>query len=874
MRKLLAKSGIPEPILAQWEKRFDGRLLPLQYRAIEEYGLLEGASLLISAPTSSGKTFCGEMALARAIQARKKAIYLAPLKAVAEEKYRHFAACYGELGLRIIIATRDHPENDRDVEQGKFDVAVMVYEKFNWLLLANFDLLSQVGTVVVDELHMLADEVRGPQLELALTKLLHSGYGPQIVALSAVVGEATDLARWLGCRLLLEKSRPVELRRGVASAGRFYFRCHNSGERGEEAFGEGDDTVGTLFRNLAEMSAAGRQALVFLKSRRDTMDAARRFIEYADLPPFSENKGFFDTELADEEDSSLLRNLRSALECGVAFHNADLTATQRQAVEEGYRAGLIRVVFATTTLSTGINLPAATVFIEAQKYRQHKYTGRPGLEPLSWAEYESMSGRAGRVGMMETGADAGRAILMASGELEKTILWDYYVDRRPEPIVSQLDRRSPVDIALDVICCGLAARPKEIEEVLSRSYYVQQNKLPFDVHGELFQVLLDGGFLKCTGDEFTATPLGKATAITGLTVDGALHVINAYADGKLGNDDQVIYHLCQSPEGKAIYLPFPTTEARLRLPERYLSFEDHPLVKHLTSLRRELTGEERRRLILTFLMGDWMNGMSAVDIESAYDLHPGMMEKLGRQVGWLLTSAASVLRTYDRFSELPLRLDDLGFSARIGVPIELREIHDWVGDVLFRNELLALFRKGICRVSDLLARGSQAAPEIINSERRLNAIDDRIKKIKEEIMVGSASPLIATTECPESIEIDGTPVRERFLIRINGRTIGLTGKSFKYLVRLVWSRLTKDSGWLYKEDLEKGFNQARYLYRLRQEIGRDFLPDWPLYENNRSGYYRLAADPDDLRVNVDALRSIPDYEIQQMAQDLAALTTA
>lgn len=127
---------------------------------------------------------------------------------------------------------------------------------------------------------------------------------------------------------------------------------------------------------------------------------------------------------------------------------------------------------------------------------------------------------------------------------------------------------------------------------------------------------------------------------------------------------------------------------------------------------------------------------------------------------------------------------------------------------------------------------------------------------------------------PESIEIDGTPVRERFLVRINGRPIKLTGKSFKYLVRLAWSRLRNDHGWLYKEDLEKGFNQARYLYRLRQEIGRTFLPGWPLYENNRSGYYRLAVAPDRLRVNVDALRDFPDYEIREMARDLTALSTA
>ncbi len=136
-------------------------------------------------------------------------------------------------------------------------------------------------------------------------------------------------------------------------------------------------------------------------------------------------------------------------------------------------------------------------------------------------------------------------------------------------------------------------------------------------------------------------------------------------------------------------------------------------------------------------------------------------------------------------------------------------------------------------------------------------------------MLSIREAALDTTPATVSIEIDGTPMGERYLVRINGRPIQLTGKSFKYLVSLAWSRLTKDNGWVFKDELEQGFNQARYLYRLRQEIGRDFLPDWPLYENNRSGYYRLAAPRERITVNVEALREIPDYEIQRMATEIA-----
>lgn len=876
MRKLLARYGIVEPILAQWEKRFGGRLLPLQYRAIEDYHLLDGTSLLISAPTSSGKTFCGEMALIRAVQNRQKAIFLVPLKAIAEEKYRRFAESYAELGLRVAIATRDHPESDPRMERGDFDIAVMVYEKFNALLLKNFDILAQVGTVVVDELQMLEDRTRGPHLELALTKLLCSNYHPQIIALSAVVGDALDLAEWLGCRLLLEKMRPVELRRGVVVGGTFHYRCHNSGDGGEEQFKQGEDAVQTLFENIRDMHVAGRQVLVFLKSRHETMLAAERFVQFAHLMPIAENQAYFDPRLADEEESSLLDGLRHLLSLGISFHNADLTASQRLLVEEGYRAGLVRVIFATTTLSTGINLPAGTVFIEAQKYRQQEHTRRPELEPLSWAEYESMSGRAGRVGLIKGDDGCGRAVLLASSELEKTILWDYYVTKRPMRLQSQLMHLSMADIVVDLFSSELVTCPYDVDRVLARAYYARSNAISGNVKEELFNALLDGGFLERQGDFWAATPLGKAIAAAGISIAGAQYILREADLAESDSDTQILYRMLHSPEGRDIYLPSPRQMRRWKVPG-LLSTEtadSDPLIAELISLRRELSPTESSRLKLTLLMSDWMIGMSGLDIENKYRLHPGMMESLAHQVGWLLASTASIIRASDRFSGLLGRLDRLAFSVRAGLPEDSKELYDIFGRLLFRREIMQLREHDMKTARQLSGSGRTVLRTIVSSDERLDRIEKHLKKIEEDdmhTMTIDRNEIKVSATWPNSIEIDGTPVRERFLVRINNCPVSLTGKSFKYLLKLVWSRLTKDSGWLYKEDLEHGFNQARYLYRLRQEVGRDLFPDWPLYENNRSGYYRLAADRDGLRVNLSALKEFPDYEVQQIAVELAPL---
>ena len=117
---------------------------------------------------------------------------------------------------------------------------------------------------------------------------------------------------------------------------------------------------------------------------------------------------------------------------------------------------------------------------------------------------------------------------------------------------------------------------------------------------------------------------------------------------------------------------------------------------------------------------------------------------------------------------------------------------------------------------------------------------------------------------PRLVEIDGTFEGDRYLVRINGCPVKLTGKSFKYLTKLAWSRVNKDAGWIYKEDLEVGFNQARYLYRMKNEINDGFSSGWPIVENNRLGYYRLQLDPARIRLNVDNLKEHPDYEVRSL----------
>ncbi|RME23046.1 MAG: hypothetical protein D6800_10360, partial [Candidatus Zixiibacteriota bacterium] len=149
---------------------------------------------------------------------------------------------------------------------------------------------------------------------------------------------------------------------------------------------------------------------------------------------------------------------------------------------------------------------------------------------------------------------------------------------------------------------------------------------------------------------------------------------------------------------------------------------------------------------------------------------------------------------------------------------------------------------------------------------KLLKIKEKLQSLKEEddmAMVMRQQPSISGE--PQLLEIDGSPCGERFLVRINGFNVPLTGKSFKYLTKLAWFRLHGDSGWIYKEDIEVGFNQARYLYRMKNEISSGVQANWPLVENNRLGYYRLALPPERIRINLDNLREHPDWEVRRIA---------
>jgi ATP-dependent DNA helicase len=209
--------GFPAELVDAWAESVPS-LNQLQQDAVNDFGLLNGDHLVVSAPTSSGKTLIGELAALKGVLDRTRALFLVRMKALVNDKYTEFSRKYEAFGVRTIRATGEINDDIPALMRGQYDICLMTYEKCAALALAQPHLLHDVGTVVIDEVQMIVDATRGANLEFLLTLIRarrRFGSDPQLVALSAVIGDSNGLERWLNARLLRREERPVPLDEGV-----------------------------------------------------------------------------------------------------------------------------------------------------------------------------------------------------------------------------------------------------------------------------------------------------------------------------------------------------------------------------------------------------------------------------------------------------------------------------------------------------------------------------------------------------------------------------------------------------------------------------------------------------------------------------------
>jgi superfamily II RNA helicase len=403
-----------------------------------------GSSVLVSAPTGSGKTLVAAYGVHRARAAGRKAFYTTPLKALSNQKFAELCAEHGDHEVGLLTG-------DASI-RASAPIVVMTTEVLRNMLLTGSPQLRDLGAVVLDEVHFLQDPYRGGVWEEVL---ILTPPDVTFICLSATVANARVLGEWLASvrgalEVVVERTRPIDLHHHVAlerrndeqpvlvdlldgmalsTEGRRLDSLLRSA-RGRRVHAPGSSWQGRYHASHSPIRSPRRTEVIellegkdllpciyFIFSRAGCEDAVRQCVREGvrllDRASRRRTRAIAEScteDLGDEDLEALgWHEWLEALESGVAAHHAGLVPSMKLAVEQCFLEGLLGAVFATETLALGVNMPARSVVIE----RFSKYGGA-GRATLTSGEYAQLTGRAGRRGL----DDEGHAVIVFSQETE------------------------------------------------------------------------------------------------------------------------------------------------------------------------------------------------------------------------------------------------------------------------------------------------------------------------------------------------------------------------------------------------------------------------------------------------------------------------
>ena len=457
-------------------------------------------NVVAAAPTASGKTALAELAICQTLKRGGTALFIAPMRALTNEKEAEWER-FEDLGYSVYVVTGERDLNPRRAERA--DILVMTPEKTDSATRkhdsARYAFVTDIDCCIIDEVHLLDSDKRGGVLEVTVSRLRRL-CDPRIVALSATMRNVNDVAAWLDAPSETtfefgEAYRPVKLHSGV------------------KTYAHGDNSFADKYRRLyraldlaEEHLRDDGQALVFVSSRQDAVRAAgkaRDEIAQRDIPMGARGDYDFHTQAAELDTDALAK----AVPDGVAFHHAGLSKSDRDRIEEWFKDGRIQLLFSTSTLAWGVNLPARCVVIRDTKYHD-PLEGEVDMSPLDILQ---MLGRAGRPGYDDVGygwvvcdradADKYRRLLKEGKEIESRL-------------AAELDSHLNAEIAMGTIR-GL----DDVMAWLETTFYYQRAQSKPDAYDfdslrqrvrETLESLVDRGFVEM-GEELSiaGTTLGR-----------------------------------------------------------------------------------------------------------------------------------------------------------------------------------------------------------------------------------------------------------------------------------------------------------------------------------------------------------------------------
>ena len=741
----LSSCGIAPEIISQWSEKYPNGLNALQLRAINDHGILRGNSLLVVAPTSSGKTMIGELAAIQAVQSSKKAAFLIPYRALVNEKFEQFTTLYSPSGVRIIRCSGEASDGISPALAGRYDIGFFTYETFLNMSLNSQRLLSQLGTIIIDEGQFITDPNRGITVELIYSLLLRSklnGIDPQLLVLSAVIGNLNGFDRWLNLPVLLSHERPVPLIEGVLDRQGTFQYVDIDGSTKQEAMlhrheivqrrdkPSSQDVIVPLAKKLVSKS---EKLIVFRNMRGPAQGCAKYLAQELGLPPAND---ILDA-LPNHDFTTASEDLREALRGGTAFHNTNLLRVEREAVEKGFRNkdGGIHALAATTTLAAGINTPTSTVILA-----ENEFFGEDG-RAFTVAEYKNMAGRAGRLGYNEIG----KAIILADTPLERAQLFQKYVLGTPEEVTSSFRPDELPTWILRLLSHVRGIRHTDVPSLLVNTFggYSASLKNPEwikAVEGAIKQLIsrmLNANLAILEDDVLHLTLLGRACATSSLNFESALRLVELMnrLDISTVPPISILSVIQVLSEADAIYTPIMkrgrSESARVSdLTSRY-GREMLALVQRYIPDEICLWQRCKRAVILW----DWIEGVPIDVIERRYSANPfqgaifyGDISRIVEGTRFHMRSAHQILAAlYPENSEFLAALDELLIRLEFGLPAKALALTE-LPVQLTRGQYIALYNEGCSTPQDVLNLSKDKLQEYIGvlAIERLTLLGDLI----------------------------------------------------------------------------------------------------------------------------------------------------
>ncbi|XP_011500903.1 PREDICTED: DNA polymerase theta-like [Ceratosolen solmsi marchali] len=510
----LSSWGLPPSILQKYQARGINTMFLWQVECLANYKILEeNKNLVYSAPTSAGKTLVSEFLILKTVlERRKKAIFILPFVSVVREKMFYFQDLLCDSGVRV------EGFMGGVAPVGGFSavhIAIATIEKANSLvnrLMENGD-LKTLGVVVIDELHLIGDPNRGYLLELLLTKLRYMSLSIehvniQLIGMSATLPNLPIIAEWLDAELYKTDFRPIPLNE-QCKIDKSIFDCKLNFIRELEAAPDIVNDIDNIVQLCIETISGGHGILIFCAAKSWCEKLATQ-IAFAFFQLGRDNT-YHGQILRKMMDAVALQEvliqlahcpigldsiLEKTVSFGVAFHHAGLTMDERDIIEGGFRLGSLKVLVATSTLSSGVNLPARRVIVRSLKFNGNL------LDKLT---YQQMIGRAGRMGK----DTAGESILICQPNERASAL--NLMASSLEPILSCLESSAPLIRALlEAVASEIVRTPKDLDFYCKCTFvYKCEGAVVTTMVQEAVQFLIANEFL-LQEERLVATCLGKA----------------------------------------------------------------------------------------------------------------------------------------------------------------------------------------------------------------------------------------------------------------------------------------------------------------------------------------------------------------------------